>query len=154
MRHGSKATIIIPLRASSTRWRSIAPDSVYLYNFVVDCQWVPKNDPYVFRPGYGPQWPFQLQHPIGNSWLYASTSLTSQPASNSPSRTVVFKKVVIPALATLGVGTNTVPPSSGWSSRNINLDDPIEVSLAVELQSSALAHVETSTSHAYVGPWN
>jgi hypothetical protein len=28
------------------------------------------------------------------------------------------------------------------------------VSLAVELQSSALAHVETSTSHAYVGPWN
>jgi hypothetical protein len=66
----------------------------------------------------------------------------------------VFKKVVIPALATLGVGINSVPPSSGWSSKNINIDDPIEVALAGDLQSSALAHVATSTSNAYVGPWN
>jgi hypothetical protein len=28
------------------------------------------------------------------------------------------------------------------------------VALAGELQSSALAHVATSTSNAYVGPWN
>ena len=66
----------------------------------------------------------------------------------------MFKKVIIPAQAILGVGINNVPPSSGWSSKNINLEDPIEVALAGELQSSALAHVATSTSNAYVGPWN
>ena len=54
----------------------------------------------------------------------------------------------------LGVGINYVPLSSGWSTKNINLDDPIEVALAGELQFSALAHVTASTSHAYVGPCN
>ena len=94
----------------------------------------------------------QFPRPIGNSWLSASTSLTSQPVFNFPSVIVAFKKVVIPAQAILGVGINNVPPSSGWSSKNINLEDPIEVALAGELQSSALAHVATSTSNAYVGP--
>ena len=68
-----------------------------------------------------PQIAVQLRHPIGNSWLSASTSLSSRPPSNSPSGTVAFKKVVIPALATIGVGINSVPPSSGWSTKNINL---------------------------------
>jgi hypothetical protein len=55
----------------------------------------------------------------------------------------VFKKVVIPAQAILGVGINDFPPSSGWSTKDNNLDDPIEVALAGELQNSALAHVAT-----------
>jgi hypothetical protein len=73
---------------------------------------------------------------------------------SSPSAIGVFKKVVVPAQAILGVGINDDPPSSGWSTKNINLDDPIEVALAGELQNSALAQVAASTSHAYVGPWN
>ena len=101
-----------------------------------------------------PQMAVQPRHPIGNFWLSASTSLASRPPSSSPSGTVAFNKVVIPALATRGVGINSVPYSSGWSSKNISLNDPIEVALAGELQSSALAHVATSTSNAYVGPWN
>ncbi len=74
---------------------------------------------------------------------------------SSPTSAIgVFKKLVVLAQAILGVGINDVPPSSGWSTKDINLDDPIEVALAGELQNSALAHVATSTSHAYVGPWN
>jgi hypothetical protein len=76
------------------------------------------------------------------------------PASNSPSGIVMLKKVVIPDQAILGVGINHIPPSSGWSNKNINLDDPIEMALARELQSPALAHVAASTSQANVGPWN
>jgi hypothetical protein len=66
----------------------------------------------------------------------------------------VFKRVVISAQTILGEGVNDIPSSSGWSTKNINLDDPIEVALAGELKSSALKHVAVSTSHAYVGPWN
>ncbi len=71
-----------------------------------------------------------------------------------PSTIGEFKKVVVPVQAILGVGISDVQPSSGWSTKNINLDNPIEVALAGELQNSALAHVAALTSHAYVGPWN
>jgi hypothetical protein len=54
----------------------------------------------------------------------------------------------------LGVNINDVPPSSGWSTKIVNLDDPIEVALAGKIQSSALALVTASTSHNYVGTWN
>ena len=50
MRHGSKATSIVPLWASTTWWHLIAPDSVHLSNFIVDWLWVPRNDPCVFVP--------------------------------------------------------------------------------------------------------
>ncbi len=66
----------------------------------------------------------------------------------------VFKKVVTPARAILGIGNNDVMPSSGCSIKNINDDDSREVALASSLQDSALAHVAASTSHAYVDPWN
>ncbi len=66
----------------------------------------------------------------------------------------MFKKVVVPAQAILGAGINNFPPNSGWSNKDINFNEPIEVALAGELQNSALAHVAASTSHAYVGPWN
>ncbi len=78
----------------------------------------------------------------------------STSVSCSPIGINVFKKVVTPAQAILGVGNNDVPPSSGWSTKNIILEDPIEVALAGELQILYLAHVAASTSHAYVGPWN
>jgi hypothetical protein len=54
MKHGSKATIIIPLWTSSTWWHLIAPDSVHLSNYVVDWLWISRNDPYVFVPGSAP----------------------------------------------------------------------------------------------------
>ncbi len=54
----------------------------------------------------------------------------------------------------LGQGSLDVPLLSGWSQKDINKDDPIEVALASRLQNSALAHVAASTSKAYVGPWN
>ena len=65
----------------------------------------------------------------------------------------MFKKVVVPAQAILGAGANDLPPTSGWSNKNINFKDPIEAALTDELRNSALAHVAASTSHAYVGPW-
>ena len=96
----------------------------------------------------------QSQHPTGNSWLCASTSLRSPPITNSPLAIDVFKKVVVPAQAILGAEINIFPPTSGWSNKDINFNDPIEAALAGELQNSALAHVAASTSHVYVGPWN
>ena len=57
------------------------------------------------------------------------------------------QKVVVPAKALLGVGINDVPPPSGWSTKNISLDDPAEVALAGKLLSFALALVAASTSH-------
>jgi hypothetical protein len=119
----------------------------------VDWLWIPKNEPYVFVPESAPGGR-TIPAPNWQLMVCASTSLTSPPASNSPSGIVVFKKVVIPAQAILGVGINDIPSSSGWSTKTINFDDPVEVALAGELQSSALAHVVASTSHAYVGPWN
>ena len=59
----------------------------------------------------------------------------------------MFKKVVVPAQAILGAGVNDLPPTSGWSNKDINFNDPIEAALAGELQNSALAHVAASTSH-------
>jgi hypothetical protein len=63
-------------------------------------------------------------------------------------------RVVATARAILGVGACNVPLSSGWSLKDINEDDPIELELAARLQSSSIAHVAESTSDAYVGPWN
>jgi hypothetical protein len=57
------------------------------------------------------------------------------------------QKVFIADQAILGVGINDVPPSSGWSTKNINLDNPIEVALAGKLQSCALGLVAALTSH-------
>jgi len=60
----------------------------------------------------------------------------------------------VPARATLAGGALSLPINSGWAGKYINMDDPMEVALAVRLQMSALAHVAGSTSRAYVGPWN
>jgi hypothetical protein len=46
------------------------------------------------------------------------------------------------------------PFLSGWSQKDINTNEPIEIALASRLHNSALAHVAASTSKAYVGPWN
>jgi hypothetical protein len=73
---------------------------------------------------------------------------------HSPSAIDAFKRVVTPVRAILGVGNLEVPPSSGWSLKDINSNDPIEVAFTSNLQYYALAHVAASTSHAYVGPWN
>ena len=54
----------------------------------------------------------------------------------------------------LGKGCIEFPLLSGWSQKDINTNDPIEVALASRLQNSALAQVADSTSKAYVGPWN
>jgi hypothetical protein len=94
------------------------------------------------------------RRPIGNSLLYASTSQISPTVSNSQSAIDVFKRVVTPTRAILGIGNNDVMPSSGCSIKDINVNDSIEVALASNLQDPTLAHVAVSTSHAYVGPWN
>ncbi len=72
----------------------------------------------------------QFLLPTGSSWLCASTSLTSRPIFCSPNAIDAFKKVVAPAKAILGVGVNEIPPSSGWSNKDINTSDPIEAALA------------------------
>jgi hypothetical protein len=60
----------------------------------------------------------------------------------------------MPARATLGGGTLSLPINSGWAGKDINIVDPVELALACRLQMSALAHVAGSTSRAYVGLWN
>jgi hypothetical protein len=72
----------------------------------------------------------------------------------SQSESAAFKKVVMPARATLGSGTLSFPIKSGWAGKDINMDDPAELALAGRLHMSAFAHVAGSTSRAYVGPWN
>jgi hypothetical protein len=64
-----------------------------------------------------------------------------------------FKRDVTPARAILGIGNLESPSSSGWSLKDINNNDPIEVALASKLQDCALAHVAASTYYTYVGPW-
>jgi hypothetical protein len=54
-------------------------------------------------------------------------------AFHSPSAIVVFKRVVAPVRAIIGVGNLEVPPSSGWSLKDINGNDPVEVALASNL---------------------
>jgi hypothetical protein len=56
----------------------------------------------------------------------------------------------VPARAIIEVGTLDVPPRSGWDSKDINSNDPVEVALAESLQNS----VADFTSGAFVGPWN
>ena len=61
----------------------------------------------------------------------------------------------MPAHATLGKGSLRLPLHIGWTGKDVNIDDPVEVELlAGRLQMSALAHVSGCTSPAYVGPWN
>jgi hypothetical protein len=43
---------------------------------------------------------------------------------------------------------------SGWSQKDINTNDLVEVALASQLQKPAFIHVAASTSEAYVGPWS
>ena len=69
-----------------------------------------------------------------------------------PSTLDVFEKVVAPARAVLGVGNLEVSPSSSWSQKYINTNDPVEVVLAGRLHNSALTHVEASTIKAYAAP--
>jgi hypothetical protein len=64
-----------------------------------------------------------------------------------------LKKIVALARAILGVGAFEVPPSSGWSQKDININDPVELEYA-RIQESSIAHVAESTSGAYVGPCN
>jgi len=91
---------------------------------------------------------------VGKSWPSGLISPRTTHSSNFPSGTVAFKKVVAPAQAILGKSSIEFPLLSGWSQKDININDPIEVALASRLQDSALAHVAASTSKAYVGPWN
>jgi len=65
-----------------------------------------------------------------------------------------LKKIVALARAILGVGAFEVPPSLGWSQKDININYPVELELADCLQESAIAHVAKLNSSAYVGPWN
>ena len=67
---------------------------------------------------------------------------------------VAFKKVVIPARATLGGRALALPINIGRTGKDVNIDDPMEVALAGRLQMSALAHFAGPTSRAFVGPWN
>ncbi len=91
---------------------------------------------------------------VGKLWPSGLISPRTTHLSSCPSGTVAFKKVVALAQAILGKDSIELPLLSGWSQKDINTNDPIEVALASRLQNSALAHVAASTSKAYVGPWN
>jgi hypothetical protein len=92
--------------------------------------------------------------PIDSLWPSGSTSLQASHISVFPRGIGAFIQIVAPNQAILGVGPIEVPPSSGWSQKDINVNDPVELELAAHLQSSDVAHVAESASAAYVGPWN
>jgi len=54
------------------------------------------------------------------------------------------------ARATLGEGSLSLQLNIGWSGKDVNIDDLVEVELAGRLQMSALARVAGSTSRAYM----
>ncbi len=56
----------------------------------------------------------------------------------------------MPARATFGGESLSLPLTTGWAGNDDNIDDPVEVALAGRLQMSALAHVAGSTSRAYI----
>ena len=67
---------------------------------------------------------------------------------------VAFKKITIPARATLGEEIINFSQKYGWACKDVNSNDTGEMELAYRLQISALAHVTGCTLRAYVGPWN
>ena len=92
---------------------------------------------------------------IGKLWaFFGSTSQKPIRTMCSQGAIVALKKIVMPARTTLGGGALSLPISTGRASKDVNIDDSVEVALAGRLQIGALAHVAGSTSHAYVGPWN
>jgi hypothetical protein len=66
----------------------------------------------------------------------------------------VFKRIVVPAASIFGGGSLDIYPYPGWSQKDVDTIDPVEVALMVHLQNSTLANIIESTSSAYVGPCN
>ena len=71
----------------------------------------------------------------------------------SRSGTYVFKEVVMSAGATLGTASG-VWRGLGWAGLDVNREDPVEMTLAADLQKSALAHVAVSSCGKYTGQFN
>ena len=60
-----------------------------------------------------------------------------------------FTVVVLPAGASLGTASG-VGHDTGWARRlDVNWSDPVELTLAADLQRSVLAHVVTSSCNKY-----
>ncbi len=57
------------------------------------------------------------------------------------------------AAVSLGIA-NTNAGVSGWDLHPFNMDEPVEVALAIGLHEFAAAHVASSTAAAYRGPWS
>ena len=64
---------------------------------------------------------------VGKSWLSGLISPQTVAVSSFLSGTNAFKRVVAPAQAILGKGSIEFPLLSGWSQKDINTNDPIEV---------------------------
>jgi hypothetical protein len=48
------ATVLVPVCESSTWWHLVVLDGRHLYEFVVDCMWLPRGDPNLFIGGTAP----------------------------------------------------------------------------------------------------
>jgi hypothetical protein len=44
--------------------------------------------------------------------------------------------IAMPARATIGGGSRSLHPNTGWAGKNVNIDDPVEVELAGRLHMS------------------
>ncbi len=49
---------------------------------------------------------------------------------------------------------NNEAVASGWDLQSFNATDPVEIALAASVRDAAKAHVDGSTSNAYLGPWS
>jgi hypothetical protein len=81
---------------------------------------------------------------VGNSWPSGLIFRQPIPLQSSQKEIGAFKKVVVPVRAILGGSIIEPCGSSGWSIKDINTNDPVEVALAGRLQNSAMSHVAAS----------
>ena len=91
-----------------------------------------------------------MSRPTSLCW---PSGLISRPAgivAKSRSEKDVYKEVVLPARAALGIASGSVR-GSGWARMDVNREDLVEMALAADLQKSALAHVAVSSCGKYTG---
>ncbi len=93
--------------------------------------------------------------PCPSGLLWPSELIYRLASSDVPSssETYVFSEVAMPAGATRGTDSGS-GRGSGWARLDVNREDPVEMTLAADLQKSALSHVAESSCGKYTCQFN
>jgi hypothetical protein len=79
--------------------------------------------------------------------------LLEEISAGFSSKTSVLTEVVMPAGALLCTASGC-GRISGWGRLDVNRDDPVELSLAADLQKAAISDVARSSCNTYTCQWN